>query len=79
MPNNVGKPCVGPTWIESPISQDWLQTANVAKNLFQNRTAQGVATVSTRGINQDGVEVSSFERTMLVYRHGHSSEEGANY
>jgi itaconyl-CoA hydratase len=36
-------------------------------------------TVSTRGINQDGKEVISFERTMLVHRRGHSPEEAAGY
>jgi itaconyl-CoA hydratase len=35
--------------------------------------------VLTRGINQDGVEVMSFERTMLVYRRGQSPEQAANY
>jgi itaconyl-CoA hydratase len=35
--------------------------------------------VLTRGINQDGIEVMSFERTMLIHRRGHSPEEAANY
>jgi itaconyl-CoA hydratase len=35
--------------------------------------------VSTRGVNQVGKEVMTFERTMLVYRRGHSPEEAANY
>jgi itaconyl-CoA hydratase len=35
--------------------------------------------VCTRGINQDGVEVMSFERTMLIYKRGHSPEEAAGY
>jgi hypothetical protein len=26
------------------------------------------------GLNQDGVEVMSFERTMLIYKRGHSPE-----
>jgi hypothetical protein len=32
-----------------------------------------------RGLNQDGVEVMSFERTMLIYKRGHSPEDAANY
>jgi itaconyl-CoA hydratase len=36
-------------------------------------------TVSTRGVNQEGVEVMSFERTMLIYKRGHSPEAAANY
>jgi len=49
------------------------------KRESKSRPTQGIVTVSTRGINQDGVEVMSFERTMLVYRRGHSPEELANY
>jgi hypothetical protein len=36
------------------------------------RPTQGIVTVATRGINQDDIEVISFERTMLIYRRGHS-------
>jgi itaconyl-CoA hydratase len=35
--------------------------------------------VSTRGSNQDGKEVMSFERTMLIYKRGRSPEVAANY
>jgi itaconyl-CoA hydratase len=35
--------------------------------------------VETRGINQDGEVVMTFERTMLIYKRGHSPEEAANY
>ena len=49
------------------------------KRESKSRPTQGIVTVFTRGINQDGVEVMSFERTMLVYRRGHSPEELANY
>jgi itaconyl-CoA hydratase len=38
-----------------------------------------IVTVFTRGINQDGVEVMSFERTMLIYKRGHSPDEAAGY
>jgi len=37
----------------------------------ESRRTQGIVTVPTRGINQDGIEVMSFERTMLVHRRGH--------
>jgi itaconyl-CoA hydratase len=30
--------------------------------------------VRTRGLNQDGVEVISFRRTVLVWRRGHGPE-----
>ena len=36
-------------------------------------------TVLSRGVNREGIEVMSFERTMLVHRRGHSPEEAANH
>jgi itaconyl-CoA hydratase len=51
----------------------------LSKRESKSRPTQGIVTVQTRGINQDGVEVISFERTMLVYRRGHSPEEAAKY
>jgi itaconyl-CoA hydratase len=49
------------------------------KRESKSRPTQGIVTVSTRGINQDGKEVMSFERTMLIYKRGHSPEAAANY
>ena len=57
----------------------YAETTVLAKRDSKSRPTQGIVTVSTRGINQDGKEVMSFERTMLVYRRGHSPEEAANY
>jgi itaconyl-CoA hydratase len=36
------------------------------KRESKSRPTQGIVTVATRGINQDGAEVMSFERTMLI-------------
>jgi len=49
------------------------------KRESKSRPTQGIVTVLTRGLNQDGVEVMSFERTMLIYRQGQSPEAAANY
>lgn len=49
------------------------------KRESKSRPTQGIVTVLTRGVNQDGIEVMSFERTMLIYRRGHSPEEAAHY
>jgi len=49
------------------------------KRESKSRPTQGIITVLTRGINQDGIQVMSFERTMLIHRRGHSPEEAANY
>ena len=57
----------------------YAESTVLHKRELKSRPTQGIVTVSTRGINQDGKEVMSFERTMLIYRRGHSPEEAANY
>jgi itaconyl-CoA hydratase len=57
----------------------YAESTVLSKRESKSRPTQGIVTVSTRGINQDGIEVMSFERTMLIYRRGHSPEEAANY
>jgi len=57
----------------------YAESTILSKRVSKSRPTQGIVTVSTRGINQSGIEVMSFERTMLVYRRGHSPEEAANY
>jgi len=57
----------------------YAESTVFSKRESKSRPTQGIVTVSTRGINQDGKEVMSFERTMLVHRRGHSPEEAAGY
>ncbi|QGY32463.1 (R)-specific enoyl-CoA hydratase RipB/Ich [Pantoea cypripedii] len=57
----------------------YAESTVLNKRLSKSRPGQGIVTVQTRGINQDGKEVMSFERTMLVYRRGHSPEESTGY
>jgi itaconyl-CoA hydratase len=57
----------------------YAESTVLHKRESHSRPTQGIVTVSTRGVNQDGVEVMSFERTMLIYKRGHSPEEAANY
>ena len=57
----------------------YAESTVLSKRESKSRPTQGIVTVFTRGINQDGVEVMSFERTMLIYRRGHSPEEAAGY
>jgi itaconyl-CoA hydratase len=57
----------------------YAESTVLSKRESKSRPTQGIVTVLTRGINQDGIEVMSFERNMLVYRRGHSPEEAANY
>ncbi len=57
----------------------YAESTVLSKRESKSRPTQGIVTVATRGLNQDGKEVMSFERTMLVYRRGHSPEEAAGY
>ena len=57
----------------------YAESTVLLKRESKSRPTQGIVTVSTRGINQHGDEVMSFERTMLIYKRGHSPEEAANY
>src|SRR6202522_389777 len=57
----------------------YAESTVLSKRESKSRPTQGIVTVSTRGLNQNGEEVMSFERTMLVHRRGHSPEEAANY
>src|SRR5437879_1585988 len=57
----------------------YAESTVLHKRESRSRPTQGIVAVFTRGINQDGVEVMTFERTMLIYRRGHSPEEAANY
>ena len=57
----------------------YAESTVLFKRESKSRPTQGIATVSTRGINQDGAEVMTFERTMLIYKRGQSPEEAANY
>ena len=57
----------------------YAETTILEKRESKSRPTQGIVTVSTRGINQDGKEVMTFERTMLIHKRGHSPEEAAGY
>ena len=57
----------------------YAESMVISKRESKSRPTQGIVTVSTRGRNQNGDEVMSFERTMLIYKRGHSPEEAANY
>lgn len=57
----------------------YAESTVLSKRESKSRPGQGIVTVSTRGINQSGDEVMSFERTMLIYKRGQSPEGAANY
>ncbi len=45
----------------------------------KSRPTQGIVIVKTLAKNQNGVEVISFERTMLVPKRGHAVDDKADY
>ena len=57
----------------------YAESTVLSKRESKSRPTQAIVKVSTRGVNQKGDEVMSFERTMLVYKRGHSPEEAAGY
>ena len=57
----------------------YAESTILSKRDSKSRPTQGIVTVSTRGVNQNGIEVMRFERTMLVHRRGQSPEAAANY
>jgi acyl dehydratase len=45
----------------------------------RSRPHQGIVTIRTRGLKQDGSEVISFERAMLIPKRGHAVDDEINY
>jgi itaconyl-CoA hydratase len=45
----------------------------------RSRPTQGIVTIRTRGIKQDGTEVISFERSMLIPKRGHAVDDAIDY
>ncbi|MEM7446357.1 MAG: MaoC family dehydratase [Pseudomonadota bacterium] len=50
-----------------------------SKRESKSRPNAGLVTVETRGFNQDGTLVCDFERTALIAKRGHDTEEKAGY
>jgi acyl dehydratase len=48
----------------------WSESMVLSMRESASRPHAGIVTVATRTINQDGVQVCSFERTFYVYRRG---------
>jgi itaconyl-CoA hydratase len=57
----------------------YAESTVLSKRESKSRPTQGIVTVETKGRNQDGKVVMTFERTMLIYKRGHSPEQAANY
>lgn len=57
----------------------YAESTVLSKRESKSRPTQGIVTVETKGDNEDGAVVMTFERTMLIYKRGHSPEQAANY
>ena len=53
----------------------YAETKVLDKRESKSRPHQGIVTVHTRGINQDGGEIMSFERIILVACRGHAVDD----
>ena len=53
----------------------YAESEVIAKRESKSRPTQGIVTVRTRGTNQDGKVVISYERTVLVPKRGHGVED----
>jgi acyl dehydratase len=53
----------------------YAESEVIAKRESKSRPTQGIVTVRTRGMNQDGKAVISYERTVLVPKRGHGVED----
>ena len=56
----------------------YAESEVIAKRESQSRPTQGIVTVRTRGLNQDGEVVISYERTVLVPKRGHGVEDSSS-
>lgn len=57
----------------------YAESTVIFKRESKSRPTQGIVTVATRGVNQEGKEVISFERTFLVYKKIGAPDDNAGY
>ena len=57
----------------------YAESVVLSKRESKSRPIQGIVSVRTTGFNQDGKEVISYERTMLIPKKGHAVDDVADY
>ena len=57
----------------------YAESEVLSKRESKSRPTQGIVSVRTTGFNQDGKEVISYERTMLIPKKGHAVDDVADY
>jgi itaconyl-CoA hydratase len=67
---------VAPVFVGDTI---YAESTVRSKRPSEKRPGQGVVTVETRGVKQDGTVFMTFERTFLVYTKAAAPHDSANY
>ena len=57
----------------------YSETEVLSKRESKSRPTQGIVKIRTRGLKQDGTEVISFERAMLIPKRGHAVDDAVDY
>ena len=57
----------------------YAESVVLSKRESKSRPTQGIVSVRTTGFNQDGKEVISYERTMLIPKKGYAVDDVADY
>jgi itaconyl-CoA hydratase len=71
-----GVKLTGPVFVGDTI---YAESEVLSIRESQSRPNQGIVTIRSRGIKQDGLEVISFERSMLIPKRGHAVDDLIDY
>jgi len=66
----------GPVFVGDTL---YAESEVLAIRESSSRPTQGIVTVRTRGLKQDGSEVIRFERAMLIPKRGHAVDDALDY
>ncbi|MEC7969529.1 MAG: MaoC family dehydratase [Pseudomonadota bacterium] len=66
----------GPVFVGDTL---YAESTVLAIRESASRPNQGIVTVESRGLNQDGQQVISFERSMLIPKQGHAIDDQMDY
>jgi itaconyl-CoA hydratase len=66
----------GPVFVGDTL---YAESAVLDVRRSRSRPHQGIVTIRTRGLKQDGSEVISFQRAMLIPERGHAVDDAIDY
>ncbi len=66
----------GPVFVGDTL---YAESEVLAIRESKSRPHQGIVTIRSRGFKQDGTEVISFERAMLIPKRGHAVDDQVDY